>query len=206
MNSTVTGTAQRSMVEDIVYTFSEPVNIVSNSIDPNLFQINALTVNGVTGVGPATIEWAPVAGSGGMQWEVDFGVNPDATNSQLGALNSIANGCYTITITNFSEITAVSDGQQASINAGPAPGAASSTMPGYVQANANYATQSFYRLFGDGNGLMDVNPADNNRFKQAITTYNPAFDFNQDGVVNPGDNNRFKADLTVNFIGFTPTI
>ena len=85
LNSGVTGTAQRSMVEDIVYTFSEPVNIVNNIIDPNLFQINALTVNGITGVVPATIEWAPVAGSGNAQWEVDFGVNPAATNSQTGA-------------------------------------------------------------------------------------------------------------------------
>ena len=206
LNSAVTGTAQRSMVEDIVYTFSAPVNIVSNTVDPNLFHITALTVNGVTGVVPSTIEWAPVAGSGGLQWEVDFGVNASATNSQVGALNSIANGCYTITITNFSEITAVSGGAAASINAGSAPGVASSTLPGYVPANANYATQSFYRLFGDGNGDMVVNPGDNNKFKAAITTYNPAFDFNQDGVVNPGDNNRFKADLTVNFLGFTETI
>ena len=160
LNSAVTGSAQRSMVQDIVYTFSEPVNIVSNSVDPNLFQINALTVNGVTGVVPATIEWAAVAGSGGTQWEVDFGVNPDATNSQAGALNSIANGCYTITITDFSEITAVSDGQAANINAGPSPGVASSTLPGYVAANANYAQQSFYRLFGDGNGDLVVNPGD----------------------------------------------
>ena len=206
LNSGITGAAQRSMVEDIVYTFSEPVNIASNLVNPNLFQINALTVNGVTGVVPATIEWAAVAGSGGMQWEVDFGVNSSATNSQVGALNSIANGCYTITITNFSQITAVSDGQAANINAGAAPGVASSALPGYVQANANYAQQSFYRLFGDGNGDMVVNPGDNNKFKAAITTYNPAFDFNQDGVVNPGDNNRFKANLTVTFVGFTETI
>ena len=206
LNSAITGSAQRSMVEDIVYTFSAPVNIVSNTVDPNLFHITALTVNGVTGVVPSIIEWAPVAGSGNLQWEVDFGVNLDATNSQVGALNSIANGCYTVTITNFSEITAVTGGTAANINTGPAPGIASSTLPGYSAANANYATQSFYRLFGDGNGDFVVNPGDNNRFKQAITTYNSAFDFNQDGVVNPGDNNRFKANLTVNFLGFTETI
>jgi hypothetical protein len=55
--------AQQSMVEDIVYTFSEPVNIVSNVTDRILFQINALSVNGFTGVVPATIEWAALAGS-----------------------------------------------------------------------------------------------------------------------------------------------
>ena len=68
------------------------------------------------------------------------------------------------------------------------------------------ATQSFYRLFGDINGDEVVNPGDNNKFKAALTTYNPAFDFNQDGIVNPGDNNRFKENLSVTFIGFTPTI
>ena len=73
-------------------------------------------------------------------------------------------------------------------------------------AGIGSATQSFYRLFGDINGDEVVNPGDNNRFKQALTTYNPAFDSNQDGIVNPGDNNRFKADLSVNFLGFTPTI
>ena len=204
LNSGITGATQRSMVEDIVYTFSEPVNIVSNTVDPNLFHITAFTVDGVTGVVPATIEWAPVAGSGGLQWEVDFGVNPDAS---AGQLNSIANGCYSITITNFSEITEVGGGHlAANINAGPAPGVASSVLAGYNPANANYATQSFFRLFGDGNGDGIVNPGDNNKFKPAITTYNAAFDFNQDGIVNPGDNNRFKADLGLDFTAFTATI
>ena len=79
-------------------------------------------------------------------------------------------------------------------------------MPGYDPANANFAQQSFYRLFGDGNGDMIVNPGDNNKFKAGIAVYNPAFDFNQDGIVNPGDNCKFKADLSVDFSGFTPTI
>jgi hypothetical protein len=188
--------AQQSMVEDIVYTFSEPVNIVSNVTDRILFQINALSVNGFTGVVPATIEWAAVAGSNDTQWEVDFGVNPYACGSQTGALNSLANGCYTVTITDFSKITAVSDGHAANITTGAAPAA----------GNPNYATQSFYRLFGDINGDEIVNGGDCNKFKQALTTYNAAFDVNQDGFVNAGDANDFKPDLTVGFSGFTPTI
>ena len=100
---------QRSMVEDVVYTFSEPVNIVSNAIDSNLFQIGTVTFNGVLGLIPATVEWAPVAGSNNTQWEVDFGLNS-------GGLNSLANGVYSITINNFSEITAVSDGTAASVS------------------------------------------------------------------------------------------
>ncbi len=43
-------------------------------------------------------------------------------------------------------------------------------------------------------------------FKQALTTYNAAFDYNDDGTVNAADNLKFKNDLKVNFSGFTPTI
>ena len=176
---------QRSMVEDIVYTFSEPVNFSS---DPNVFSIAVAA--GWTGTVPGTVEWAPVAGSGNTQWEVDFGVNPTASGSEAGALNSIVNGAYTITLNDPNSITAQSDAQALSL----------------APAGISSATQSFYRLFGDINGDEVVNPGDNNRFKQALTTYNPAFDFNQDGAVNPGDNNKFKADLAVSFVGFTPTI
>ncbi len=167
---------QRSMVNDIVYTFSEPVNILSNAIDPNVFTI--AVASGWTGTAPATIGWAPVAGSGNAQWEVDFGGG------------SIANGAYTITVSDPDSITAESDGQTL--------GLATSGFGG--------ATQSFYRLFGDINGDGVVNAADNAQFKQALATYNAAFDYNDDGVVNGADSVQFKNDLTVNFTGFTPTI
>jgi Dockerin type I domain len=166
---------QRSMVEDIVYTFSEPVNFTS---DPNVFSI--AVASGWTGTVPTTLEWAAVAGSGNTQWEVDFGPG----------LPSIANGAYAITLNDPASITAQSDGQALSL----APNGISG------------ATQSFYRLFGDINGDEFVNGGDSNKFKQALTTYNPAFDVNQDGSVNAGDANKFKADLTVSFSGFTPTI
>ena len=132
-------------MEDIVYTFSEPVNFSS---DPNVFSIAVAA--GWTGTVPGTIEWAAVAGSGNTQWEVDFGVNPGASNSEVDALNSIANGAYTITLNDPASVTALSDGQTLTL--------ASSGIGG--------ATQSFYRLFGDINGDQVVNPGDNNRFKQ----------------------------------------
>jgi hypothetical protein len=166
---------QRSMVDDIVYTFSEAVNIPSASSDPNVFVVQVAP--GWTGIVP-TLEWAPVAGSGNTQWEVDFGGG------------SIANGAYTITVNQPSAIIAMSDAQALSLAA----------------SGIGSATQSFYRLFGDINGDEVVNAGDNLQFKTALTTYNAAFDFNLDGVVNAGDNLKFKADLTVNFSGFTPTI
>ncbi len=171
---------QRSMVNDIVYTFSEAVNIVSSATDPNVFTIAVAA--GWTGTLP-TLSWAPVAGSGNTEWAVSF------SGASVSA-SSIANGAYTITVNHPSAITAVSDSQDLSLAGSGIGGAA----------------QSFYRLFGDINGDEFVNAADNLKFKLALTTYNAAFDFNGDGVVNAADNLKFKNNLTVNFSGFTPTI
>ncbi len=171
---------QRSMVNDIVYTFSEAVNIVGPGTNPNVFTIAIAA--GWTGTLP-TLSWAPVSGSGNTEWAVTF------TGASVTA-GSIATGAYTITVNDPADITAVSDNQDLSL-AGSGIGS---------------ATQSFYRLFGDINGDEFVNAADNLHFKPALATYNAAFDFNGDGVVNAADNLKFKNDLTVNFSGFTPTI
>jgi Bacterial Ig-like domain (group 3)/Beta-propeller repeat/Dockerin type I domain len=173
--------AQRSMVNDIVYTFSEPVSILDSGVDPNVFTISV--ASGWTGTVP-TLSWAAVAGSGGTEWAISF--SGDGVTG-----NSIANGAYTITVTDPGSITAESDGEALSLGA-------DGTIGG--------ATQSFYRLFGDINGDHFVNASDNAKFKQALTTYNAAFDFSQDGFVNASDNAKFKNDLTVNFSGFTATI
>jgi trimeric autotransporter adhesin len=172
--------AQRSMVDDIVYTFSEPVNILNPGIDPNVFTV--AVASGWTGTVP-TLSWAPVAGSNSTQWAVTF-----SGNGVTGG--SIDSGAYTITVTDPWSIFAVSDGQALSLDASGIGG----------------ATQSFFRLFGDINGDEVVNAADNAKFKQALTSSNAAFDFNSDGVVNAADNAQFKVDLSVNFSGFTATI
>jgi Bacterial Ig-like domain (group 3)/IPT/TIG domain/Dockerin type I domain len=178
--------AQRSMVNDIVYTFSEAVSILGTGTDPNVFTV--AVASGWTGTVP-TLSWTAVVGSGDTQWAVTF-----SGGSVTGG--SIANGAYTITVTDLGSITAESDGQAVTVTPGTAPGT----------GNPDYATQQFYRLFGDINGDEFVNAADNVKFKNALTTYNAAFDFSQDGFVNASDNARFKADLTVNFSGFMPTI
>jgi hypothetical protein len=124
-----------------------------------------------------------VPGSNNTEWAVTF--------SGAGVVGgSIANGCYTITVNHPSAITAVADSQTLSLSA----------------SGIGSATQSFYRLYGDLLGNRLVNAVDNMRFKQALTTYNAAFDYSNEGVVNAADNVRFKLDLTVNYTGFTPTI
>jgi Right handed beta helix region/IPT/TIG domain len=171
---------QRSMVNDIVYTFSEAVNILSPSVDPNVFTIAVAT--GWTGIIP-TLSWAPVSGSGNTQWAVSFSGN--GVNG-----GSIANGVYTITVSDPSSITAVSDGQALLLQ----------------NTGIGSQTQTFYRLFGDLDGTAFLNTVDVQQFMQALVNYNAAFDYNQDGFVNAFDNQKFKQDLTVNDSGFTVTI
>jgi hypothetical protein len=171
---------QRSMVDDIVYTFSEAVNITDASVDPNVFTIAVAA--GWTGTVP-TLSWSPAAGSGNTQWAITF--------SGAGVSGgSIANGAYTITVNHPAAITATLDGQALTL----------------TPTGIGSATQRFYRLFGDINGDEIVNAADNVRFKQALSLYNPAFDSGADGFVNASDNFRFKLSLIINFVGFTPTI
>jgi hypothetical protein len=172
--------AQRSMVNDIVYTFSEPVNIASPAVDPNVFTV--AVASSWTGTAP-TLSWASVAGTSDTEWAVTF-----SGNGVTGG--SIADGAYTITVTDPGSIAAESDGTTLTL----------------ADSGVGGATQSFYRLFGDINGDGIVNAADAAKFKQALTTYNAAFDYNQDGIVNAFDSAQFKNDLTVSYSGFTPTI
>jgi hypothetical protein len=89
---------QRSMVEDIVYTFSEPVTITSAN------QAFTLAVAGPAGgTLPSTLYAQAVAGSNGTQWAVSV------TDLPEGTIGSIANGEYRITI-NPAYVFAAADG------------------------------------------------------------------------------------------------
>jgi Dockerin type I domain len=176
---------QRSMVNDIVYTFNDYVTMPSDG--------SAFTINIASGWSGSLPTSHPATGVPGTQdaspyqnyyssWAISF-----SGNGVTGG--SIANGCYTISVTNPVAITD--------------PSGYALSLAG---SGIGSATQSFYRLFGDINGDQLVNAADNLRFKQALTVYNAAFDYNADGSVNAADNLHFKADIPVNFIGFTPTI
>ncbi len=169
---------QRSMVEDVVYSFNEPVTIPNASA--------AFHVAGTgphPGTAPPSLSAYAVPGSNGTNWAVvlDAG-NVNATTG----LGSIANGEYLISVNNAG-IFAADDG---------------------VTPLQNGGVDTFYRLFGDINGAEVVNAVDNLQLKKAITNYNPAFDSNADGAVTALDNLAFKKDLTVAYFGdgFVPTI
>jgi hypothetical protein len=85
---------QRSMVDSIVYTFNQAVNLTSSS-----FTIAVATNDSNAGVVPTLDVWSP---DGGITWIVTF-----SGSGVVG--NSIATGAYNITL-NLSQVTAASSG------------------------------------------------------------------------------------------------
>lgn len=162
--------AQRSMVDSIVYSFSEAVDIAPF----NAFSISVLADQ--PGFAPE-LSWAPInpdANGDSAQWVVTFNSSGE----------SIANGVYNIEL----NTTLVASELHPENRVTPRP------------------VDTFFRLFGDGNGNGIVNAVDNFQFKAALTTYNPVFDVNDDGVVNATDNYWFKASQSYNFSGIAYTI
>jgi hypothetical protein len=94
--------AQRSMVDSIVYNFTEPVNLTAAAFTINVV-VNNSNTGSMVGVAP-TLNVAPVPFTN--EWVVTF---TDPTNGSVVG-NSIANGAYSIAI-NPSLVTAVSGAQ-----------------------------------------------------------------------------------------------
>ena len=88
---------QRSMVEDIVYTFNEPVVI------NNANQAFTVALAGTMGTVPSTLSAVSVPGTNGTEWAVIL------TGKSEGTLASIANGEYSISI-NPQYVFAAADG------------------------------------------------------------------------------------------------
>jgi hypothetical protein len=89
---------QRSVVEDIVYTFNEPV-VINNANQA----FTVIATGSHAGTAPSTLFASAVPGSNGTQWAVSL------TGQPIGTLGSIANGEYSITI-NPSAVFAAADG------------------------------------------------------------------------------------------------
>ena len=149
---------QRSMVEDIVYTFSAPVSIT------NANQAFTMALAGSTGTLPSTLSAVSVPGSNGTQWAVIL------TGKAEGTLASIANGEYSITI-NPQYVVSAADGTT--------PISAGRTDKFYrlygdingdqvVNAADNFQLKTALTTYNsafDSNGDGVVNAADNFQFK-----------------------------------------
>jgi uncharacterized delta-60 repeat protein len=163
-NNAALAGVQRSMVESIVYTFSQAVTLAAT---------NAFTIGvhaGQTGTAP-TLSWTainPDASGGSTQWVVTF--------SGTGVVgHSIANGIYDITL----------NSQAVSVEATPSATLATRSTDtfyrlfgdfngdGVVNAADNFQLKkalSTYSAVFDYNGDGVVNAADNFQFKASMST------------------------------------
>ncbi len=158
--------AQRSMVDSIVYNFTEPVTLTAAAFSISVVVDNTSTGN-MVGVAP-TLNVAPVPFTN--EWVVTF--TDPVNNSVIG--NSIANGAYSISI-NPALVTAVSDGQILS---------AGETDTFYRLFGDVTGAQSVKN--GDANAF---NRAWGNFYYSA--NFNAALDFNDDGKFTNIDANAF---------------
>jgi uncharacterized repeat protein (TIGR03803 family) len=169
---------QRSMVEDIVYTFNEAVTIP----DANA-AFTVLVAGPAGGTVPTTLFAQAVAGSNGTQWAVSL------TGKAEGILASIANGEYSIQI-NPAGVFAASDGTTA-MAAGTGRTDTFFRLFGDINGDESISTFDYGRFKQALNGA-----------------YNPAFDYDGSGTIGTLDYGRFKQDMPISYFGdgFVTTI
>ncbi len=172
--------AQRSMVDSIVYNFTEPVNLTAAA-----FSISAVVDNTGTsdkvGVAPM-LNVAPVPFTN--EWVVTF--TDPVNNSVIG--NSIANGAYSISI-NPALVTAVIDGQNMSAGETDTFYRLYGDVTG-AQSVKNVDVNAFNRAWG--NAYYSAN-------------YNAVLDYNDDGkftnidanALNRAFNTRYSVVTTI---------
>jgi hypothetical protein len=169
---------QRSMVEDIVYTFNEPVTIT----DANA-AFKVLVAGPAGGTVPTTLFAQAVAGSNGTQWAVSL------TGQAEGILASIANGEYSIQI-NPAGVFAAADGTTA-MAAGTGRTDKFFRLFGDIDGNESVSTLDYGRFK-----------------QALAGAYNPAFDYDGNGSIATLDYGRFKQDMPITYFGdgFVTTI
>jgi hypothetical protein len=157
---------QRSMVEDVVYTFNQAVTIPSANA-----AFTVAVAAGQTGTVPTTLTVTAVPGSNGTKWAVTL------TGKAAGVLASIADGVYTITL-NPAGVFAAADGATA-MAAGSGQTDTFYRLFGDINGdhvvnaadNLKFRTAlSVYNAIFDYNGDGAVNAADNLKFRTALST------------------------------------
>ncbi len=157
---------QRSMVDSIVYNFTEPVNLTTAAFSISVVVDNTTTGNKV-GVQP-TLNVAPVPFTN--EWVVTF--SDPVNNSVFG--KSIANGAYSISI-NPALVTAVSGGENLTSGETDTFYRLYGDVTG-VQSVKNVDANAFNRAWG--NFYYTAN-------------FNAALDYNDDGKYTNIDANAF---------------
>lgn len=168
-----TSLPQRSQLVSVTVAFSNVVTLDAGAfileskdlfgISPN-FSASAAPLNYT--LGPSNTFVITFGVSSGVNGVISNGVVKRADGpSATVAGNSLADGNYRLTI----DPTKVhqADGK---------------TLAGNNQFGAAFADR-FFRMFGDGDGDGDVDGTDTVGFRRAQSTYNPAFDWDGNGLV-----------------------
>lgn len=171
------GTVQRSMVQSITVTFSEPVAFSTTAAA-------AITLQRTSNTGPTNfvnLVFNPASGPA-SSFSITF---DDATlATPIGSTKSLIDGRYMLTL-DATQIQSSSTGLALDGNGDDAPG-----------DNSIVAT---HRLFGDANGDGSVAASDFVAFRQSFNGVNSIFDFDGDGAVSASDfvefRNRFNTSI-----------
>jgi hypothetical protein len=178
-NNSVLAGVQRSMVDSLVYTFSEAVNLAAT----NAFSLAIhLSQSGTV----PTLNWTalnPNADGSSTQWVVSF--------SGTGVVGgSIGNGVYDISL----NAAAVTSDANPAVTVQSRPTDTFYRLFGDSNGDGR-VNNADYAAFLNTNGL-----------KAAQSGFNAAFDSNGDGRINNSDYAAFLTDNGLRYSGFTPTI
>jgi hypothetical protein len=172
--------AQRSMVDQIVYTFNHAVSLAAGAVTIALHQ--NVTVNGVSGQAVGTL---PTLGysspDGGVTWVVTFSGNGVVNNS-------IADGVYDITLNH----AAVSDAQGQAL----AADRTDTFFRLYGDTNGDGTVNNTDTFKFKSTFLKNVGDAG----------YLAYLDYNGDGTANNTDAFQLKKRFLTTYAGFTPTL
>jgi len=170
--------SQRSQIVKLTVNFNNSVTLDAGAI--SLENLGLLTANAPGSVMIPTGQILYTPGTG-TSFVITFGAGTGVITRGGGAAaavngNSLADGNYKLTV-DASKVHQV-DGQPIGAN----------TFGSYAD--------NFFRMFGDSDGDGDVDGTDTIKFRQALTTYNAALDWDGNGSVTNGsvDSTNFNSN------------
>jgi hypothetical protein len=168
--------AQRSMVDSIVYTFSEPVTIAGAA--GFTFTVINDGSSDAGGIAPSYFV-RPIPDTNDTQWVVTF-------SGSMG--NSVVNGAYTVTI----NPAAVTSANGIDLTAGETD--TFFRLYGDLRGTMS-VTGADNTLFGRAFGSTNL-----------AANFVAALDYSDSGQISGADNTQFGRDFGLVYSGFTPTI
>ncbi|HWE94192.1 MAG TPA: PA14 domain-containing protein [Tepidisphaeraceae bacterium] len=180
------GTAQKSMIRSLTYTFSTPVKLSAGAV--TLFQLTGVTYPSQVFTAAAT----NVDASAALGTPVGSGTAGANGTFTIWTIPIIANATFATTLLNSGGATLDDGIYQTTVHAALVTDAVGQTMAG-----GDNTGLKFHRLYGDINGDQRVNAVDYGQFNAAfgsnntLPNYVSAFDYSNDHRINASDYGQF---------------